>query len=416
MRRQAVSLWVPFALVSCAEEPAPPVAEPPPPPARLVALPVTDHVAGLAREPMVVELSDGTLFVTGYGEGTPALWRSGDGGATWETVDVGTAADGAVGNSDVDLALGPDGTLYFAAMSFDRESFEGLGIAVGTSADGGTTWAWDSISRTRFDDRPWIEVAPDGVAHLIWNDGAGVWHAVSADRGGTWTERARIHAAGGSSHLAIGPSGTIAVRVTPLSASGNRFDPGLDSLAISTDGGTTWTMRGVPGTRAWTDTFDPADGVLRWVEPLAWDSAGALYSLWSEGTGLVLGRSVDDGASWSSWAVVEDTLPLYFPYLTAHGNGVLYATWHSSHGDALRVNLARFQMRPDGTAPHVTRSAPIEVPSFRMAETDSVPVRDPAGEYVPVLMLRDGRVAIVTTIQDPSGDRWGFTFRPFRVE
>jgi hypothetical protein len=102
---------------------------------RLVALPTTDHLGGLAREPMIVEAPGGTLFVTGYGEEKPTLWRSTDGGGTWHAVDVGTEANGAVGNSDVDLALGPDGTLYFVVMSYDRKASEGTGIAIASSRE-----------------------------------------------------------------------------------------------------------------------------------------------------------------------------------------------------------------------------------------------------------------------------------------
>jgi hypothetical protein len=76
----------------------------------LVATESVEHLERLARESMVVELRDGTLFVTGYGgqhgevEKIPDLWRSRDHGATWEHINVGRNADGAIGNSDVDLA------------------------------------------------------------------------------------------------------------------------------------------------------------------------------------------------------------------------------------------------------------------------------------------------------------------------
>ena len=125
------------------------------------------HLEGLAREPMVVEHPDGTLFVSGYGGGDdpdspPQLWKSGDGGASWVTVDVGTTADGARSNSDVDLAVGPDGTLYFIAMGFDRTTLEGTHVAIGVSHDVGASWTWTSLSEDRFDDRPWVEVAHGG--------------------------------------------------------------------------------------------------------------------------------------------------------------------------------------------------------------------------------------------------------------
>ena len=67
--------------------------------------------------------------------------------------------------------MAADGTLYFASMTFDRTVDEGRGIAIGASADAGATWTWTALSKTRFDDRPWVEVAPDGTAHVIWNDG-----------------------------------------------------------------------------------------------------------------------------------------------------------------------------------------------------------------------------------------------------
>ena len=119
-------------------------------------------------------------------------------------MNVGRKADGAIGDSDVDLAIGPDDTLYFVAMTYDVKKEEGAGIAVGSSKDAGATWTWKVLSKTRFDDRPWIGVAPDGVAQVIWNDGNGIRYEVSRDRGATWEERSRINEQGGSSHLAIG--------------------------------------------------------------------------------------------------------------------------------------------------------------------------------------------------------------------
>jgi hypothetical protein len=396
----------------------------------LVALPATDHLDELAREPMIVETSDGALFVSGYGSGQPRLWRSADGGATWEAVDVGTEEEGAIGNSDVDLAVGPDGTIYFANMSFDREKREGTGISIGSSRDGGASWTWSWLSQDRFDDRPWVEVAPDGVAHAIWNDGEGVSYAVSSDRGQTWTERPRIHPLGGSSHLAIGPAGELAVRVTPLSASGNRHDPGVDHVAVSTDGGLSWTQSELPGERVWSAQFDPTVALLRWVEPLAWDGDGSLYALSSEGTTLWLARSTDRGGSWTRWPIAEGDEQLYFPYLVARGRGELAATWFSSIGESLRVNLAHVEVGAGVDAdadaePRVAHAEAFPIPAFMDAgETpdpveggeDGELVRDSAGEYVPVVFLPAARLAVVTTIQDPATDRWGFTFRPYSLE
>src|SRR5687768_910929 len=257
------------------ETQAPSPQQPAPTPSRLILSGPLEHVDELAREAMVVEHPDGTLFVTGYGAPVPHLWRSADKGATWARVNVGTEKDGAAGNSDVDLAVAPDGTLYFIAMSYDRKVFEGTQIAIGSSRDAGATWTWTTLSKTRYDDRPWVEVTPDGVAHAIWNDGKGVSYAVSRDRGGTWNEQPRIHDQGGSSHLAVGPRGEIAVRISPVSASANVNHAGVDLVAVSPDGGATWTKHAPPGQRGWTFPFVEDDPMPRWVDPLAWDASGA---------------------------------------------------------------------------------------------------------------------------------------------
>jgi hypothetical protein len=43
-----------------------------------------------------------------------------DGGNRWTRVNVGSEADGAIGNSDVDLAMARDGTLYFVTNQGKR--------------------------------------------------------------------------------------------------------------------------------------------------------------------------------------------------------------------------------------------------------------------------------------------------------
>jgi len=47
----------------------------------------------------------------------------------------------------------------------------------------------------------------------------------------------RSSARGGSSHLAIGPNGWLAVRITPPSAACKKFDAGADPIAVSTHEG-----------------------------------------------------------------------------------------------------------------------------------------------------------------------------------
>jgi hypothetical protein len=377
-----------------------------------------EHLDSLAREPMIVEHPDGSLFLAGYGQPHPQLWKSLDRGATWMRLYLGNEAAGATGNSDVDLAVAADGTLYFVVMSYDRKTNEGTGMAVGTSTDSGTRWRWTSLSKARFDDRPWIEAAPDGSAHVIWNDGSGVWHAVSRDRGVTWTRTGRVHDKGGSSHMAIGTQGEIAVRVTPSSASANRFDRDVDLIAISSDGGTTWTTHPAPGVRDW-NAPDEKEITPRWVEPLAWDADGALYSAWCDKDGLELARSSDRGVTWQTWLPVASPARTFFPYLISRGHGRLAASWFSAASDDLsdlRWHVAAIDLTGSPSSPKVDQSAPQSLESaVPDPEHGNALLNDAGGEYIALTTLRDGSLAAATVIQHKEAGRLGFTWWRFRI-
>lgn len=366
------------------------------------------------REPMLAQHPGGVIFAAGFSRAEaeftdpPNLYRSADAGGSWETVDVGTAEEGALGNSDVDLAVAPDGTLYFLTMGFDRSIGEGTHVSVGVSTDIGKTWTWHELTRDRLVDRPWVSVTPDGTAHVIWNDGSGVSHAVSTDRGNSWTERPRIHPRGGSSHLAVGPGGELAVRISPISASGNRFDPGVDRLAVSTDGGDTWRIRDAPGERSWEGGGPDAPGVPRWVEPVAWDAEGRLYSMWSEGVELRLGRSTDQGASWETWTLLRANVTLYYPYLTSGPGGVLGASWFSGFEGDLRGHVGLIEApESDGALPELRTTPPLTVDAWR--RDDGPRTRDPAGEYFPVIFLHEGGLGAMLPVQ-ASEEGNGFTW------
>ena len=374
-----------------------------------------EHLASISvQEPMVVEHPQGALFVAGFSRALeepgqpPKLFKSVDAGATWKRVDVGTSTQGAVGNSDVDLAVAGDGTLYFLTMGFDRTTREGTHVAVGVSRDVGESWTWTYLSQDRFDDRPWIVVAPDGVAHVIWNDGQGVCHAVSTDSGTTWTERARIHPLGGSSHLAVGPEGELAVRITPWSASGSRLDEGVDLIAVSMDGGTTWKKMTPPVIRDPESSSFDTWGLPRWVEPVAWDADGVLYHFWSEGSDLWVAHSQDHGHTWESWEIVSGQEDLFYPFLAARGSGQLAATWFSrGTGNDLRAHVALIDVRGN-TQPSVLEADPFQLDHWR--ETGGSQFRSVGGEYLTVIFLSDGDLGVVAPIGNPSENRRGFSW------
>jgi BNR/Asp-box repeat len=385
----------------------------------LVQIQRVDYTDGTAREPSIVQHSNGTLFVAGYGKGlggeeqrVPRLWKSTDQGATWAPVNVGAEQEGAAANSDVSLAMAPDGTLYYATMEFDMKASEGIHIVVGASKDGGDRWHWTMVSKKRFDDRPWVAVAPDGIAHLIWNDGSGVYHVASRDQGTTWSDVQVIHAAGGSSHLAVGPNGEVAVRIAPVSASGNKFAEGADLIEISTDAGKTWQQRAAPGKRDWAP-MDTPGATPRWVEPLAWDSHGALYSLWTNMKGVWLAQSLDRGVTWREYKAAESDELAYYPYLAANAAGELAATWFTGAGESLRWRACRIQLVRGRV--RVRESAALQTGAWYVPDQPyNAPVRSSAGEYLSVIFLKSGEIAVVSPIQDQPAKRFGFTFWKFR--
>ncbi len=375
-----------------------------------------------AREPMIVQHRSGALFVCGYGRNKsefnrpPKLWKSSDGGDHWSRVSVGTVEQGAVGNSDCDLATDrKNGALYFANLVFDREQMRGTRLAVGASDDAGATWRWTTLSRQEYVDRPWVAVSPDGAAHVIWNDASGIYYSSSKDRGRKWSEPKRIAEAGASSHLAAGPHGRIAVRVVPVSAY-ERFSPGADFVLVSTDSGKTWKKCAVPGERDWAHSQPAASHIPipRWVEPLAWDETGALYLLWTEYSGVWLARSRDDGNSWQQWQIDPASERAYYPYLVAHGKA-LAMTWASGFEEKLRLNVATAEVTPSQTSVLVAHSEPQEIEAWQPPDKpEGSATRDTAGEYFGVAFLRDGSLGVVTPIQFADGRDGGFTFWRYR--
>jgi hypothetical protein len=204
------------------------------------------------------------------------------------------------------------------------------------------------------------------------------------------------------------------VRLVPSSASGNKYTEGIDLIAVSVDGGISWQTHPAPGKRDWAPTNTPG-ATPRWVEPVAWDSRGNLYSLWTDIKGVWLARSPNRGVTWGIYKIAEADALAYFPDLAA-GSGKLAATWFTGAGESLHWHACVIQFGGDGEQPRVSLSSPLQTEAWTKAdEADHVRVRDTAGEYLQPVFLNDGTLAVVSPIQDEKANRLGFTFWKFRV-
>lgn len=374
-----------------------------------------DHLTTLAREPMVCEHPNGSLFVTGYtnDSGSPQLWKSEDQGRSWTSVDIGTIEDGAIGNSDADLFIDAKGNIYLLSMTytklpedmdgFDFSTMKGERVVVGISRDEGQSWSWQTISENDYDDRPWITGTTDGSLHIIWNDGKGVHHSTSKDEGKTWQKRPSISPKGGSSFLANGYNGQLAVRVAPLSASGFTKDEDTDFIQLSLDNGTTWKAVEIPEKKKWNQDLS---GIPRWVEPLVWDKEDRLYMLSSDGKQLKLSITNDNGDSWKEHIVASNADTLYYPYMEMSPQGIL-CTWVAGFNENVKHHAAMLIMEEDKVHTYALEPLKLDVWSrFALGGYQ----RSTGGEYFPIIPLSNGNFGMVTTIQHANANREGFTW------
>jgi hypothetical protein len=180
-------------------------------------------------------------------------------------------------------------------------------------------------------------------------------------------------------------------------------------VGVSTDGGRTWQKRAAPGDRDWPSKGSRTVTTRRWVEPLAWDASGALYYFWTNRDGLWLARSADLGSTWTKWNLEKTSDVAYYPYLAARNKGQLAATWFSGLEQTWTAHVMTITVA--GSASPVVAEAAIQPETWGLSSRRENPQRrNSAGEYLPVAFLRDGRLAVVSPVQNERASRFGFSF------
>ena len=376
-------------------------------------------IDGMPGEPMIVQHPDGSLYLGGYVYPKyVALYQSRDLGLNWQKVDLKNENNPELGNSDIDLTIAPNGSVHMAAMHWG--DYEGAGISVVSSRNGTDTWIWNRISQVLGDDRPWIRATPDETIHLIWNNRNGINYVRSSDNGQNWERQPLIYPEGKSSHFAAGPNGELAIRITPRAWTEAPEDPNKDYIAVSLDGGNSWSFNKVPGDRS-------SKSIHRHVEPIGWDNEGALYYAWSEVNSLWLARSDDKGKNWYSERVYESNEKIFYPYIAVKDIGEVGLTWMEGWNEtqccfAGRISydvqantFKKLKLRAlfweslvildksksvDGNLSDEQYKGFIEPPRV-------VPTKG-AGEYEPVIFLKNGQMAVATEVYNAVENRYGF--------
>ncbi len=128
-----------------------------------------------------------------------------------------------------------------------------------------------------------------------------------------------------------------------------------------------------------------------------------------------LARSRDQGVTWTTWEIANDSAVTYFPYLVARGDGQLAASWFTGTGDALRATMAYIEVAGD-RQPRVARAPSFQPEAYQAGfGADSTPTPSAAGEYLGMSFLKDGSLGVAVPIQHPGGRRMGFAFRRYEV-
>jgi photosystem II stability/assembly factor-like uncharacterized protein len=284
------------------------------------------HCDGWPINHIIGDPATGTIWAGGGGEWHGAgLWRSDDGGSSWEVTRLtrGTMDEWAAGDPDFARMIGwTDAPLPFAddfAQVWSLCHAHGRLLA-GTkpaslleSHDGGRTWGRIDGLTDHPSAAEWNPGAAGLVLHTILADPADarkLWVGISAagvfateDGGTTWERRNRLSNAGASDrhdHPAAPRGGEIGHCVHNMMRAPGKgetiYQQNHHGVWRSADGGRSWDdiTDGLPSTFGFPILVHPRDPDTIWTLPLNGDSAGrfppdAAAAVW---------RSRDGGQAW----------------------------------------------------------------------------------------------------------------------
>ncbi|MGW1512476.1 RICIN domain-containing protein [Streptomyces sp. NPDC002394] len=250
-----------------------------------------------AGERLVVDPSDNRTLLLGTRKN--GLWRSTDSGATWRQVSSFPVKDGASSGGGISfVTYGPAGSRTVYVGVADRST------SLYRSTDGGTTW--QAVPGQPAGRLPQHGVlSGDGSLYLTYTDVLGpngvtagsVWKYAPA--GGTWKNVSPSQGGYGFSGLAVDPRRPSTVMVTTL----DRWWP-EDEIYRTTDGGATWKALADKSVRNASAAPYVGTHTGHWMTALAIDPFDSGHVLYGTGNGIWRSKDANatDSGGTSHWA------------------------------------------------------------------------------------------------------------------
>ncbi|MGL6211248.1 MAG: WD40/YVTN/BNR-like repeat-containing protein, partial [Paracoccaceae bacterium] len=285
------------------------------------------HCGGWSINHVIGDAVSGTLWAGGGGEWPGAgVWRSQDGGATWQLSLLSNGSiDDMLRNSPemaeyTGLSPSPDAPFKGEVSAVWSLALSGGALYAGAkpgklyrSADGGVTWDNVAGINSHPEREGWSPGGAGLVLHSIVTDPANpakLWIAISAagvfateDGGETWTARNRLSNA---DHAHAHPGGheghdtglCVHNIVRAQGASDLMYQQNHHGVFRSPDGGRSWEdiSAGLPSTFGFPVAVDPADPATLWVLPLNGDMQGRF----PPGAAAAVWGSRDGGQTWTA--------------------------------------------------------------------------------------------------------------------